>query len=257
MLFVVDSSYLLLIGAAFLAGTMNAIAGGGSFVTFPALVFTGVPSIIANASSTVALFPGAFASAWAYREDYSSFKNVSFRAMLAVSLAGGVTGALLLLLTPQRSFDRVIPWLLLIATIAFAYGPRLAPLMHRFFHVGPAALLLLQYVVAIYGGYFGGAVGLMMLAVWGLFGITDVKAMSASRVLLVGSMNAIAVVCFIIAGKVWWTQTLLMLGGAVVGGYLGARLARRLQPERLRLAITILNIVVTAAFFLRAYRPGA
>ena len=252
-----DSSYLLLVVAAFVAGTMNAIAGGGSFVTFPALVFTGVPSIIANASSTVALFPGAFASAWAYREDYRSFKNVSFRAMLAVSLAGGVTGALLLLLTPQRSFDRVIPWRLLVATIVFAYGPRLAPLLHRYIHVaGPAALLLLQYVVAIYGGYFSGAVGLMMLAVWGLFGVTDVKATAASRVLLVGSMNAIAVVCFVIAGKVWWTQTALMLGGAVLGGYLGARLARRFQPERLRLAITILNIVVTAAFFLRAYRPG-
>ena len=177
--------------------------------------------------------------------------------MLLVSWAGGVTGALLLLLTPQRSFDRVIPWLLLLATIAFACGPRLAPLLHRCFQVGPAALLCLQYIVAIYGGYFGGAVGLMMLAVWGLFGITDVKAMSASRVLLVGSMNAVAVVCFVIAGKVWWTQTCLMLGAAVLGGYLGARVARRLEPERLRLAITLLNIVVTVAFFLRAYRPGA
>ena len=254
MLLAVDSSYLLLVGAAFLAGTMNAIAGGGSFVTFPALVVSGVPSIIANASSTVALFPGSFASAWAYRHDYQSFQSVSFRAMLAVSLAGGVTGALLLLLTPQRSFDRVIPWLLLVATIVFAYGPRIAPVMQRVFRIGPAAMLCLQYIVSIYGGYFGGAVGLMMLAVWGLFGVTDVKAMSASRVLLVGSMNGIAVVCFIIAGKVWWTQTLLMLIGGVVGGYLGARLARRLEPERLRLAITVLNIVVTTAFFLRAYR---
>ncbi len=252
-----DTSFLLLAGAAFVAGTMNAIAGGGSFVTFPALVFTGVPSIIANASSTVALFPGSFASAWAYRHDYRSFESVSFRAMLAVSLAGGVTGALLLLATPQRGFDRVIPWLLLLATIVFACGPRIAPIMHRHFQVGRKAMLFLQYIVAIYGGYFGGAVGLMMLAVWGLFGLTDVKATAASRVLLVGSMNAIAVVCFVIAGKVWWAQTGIMLVGAVLGGYLGARLARRLDPARLRLAITVLNIAVTAAFFIRAYQPGS
>src|SRR3982751_718958 len=113
------AGYFLLLCAAFGAGAMNAIGGGGSFLTFPALVFTGVPSVVANASSTVAIFPGSLASAVAYRNDFQNFKGVSFRAMLGVSLAGGVIGALLLLLTPQRTFDGVIPWLLLLATLVF------------------------------------------------------------------------------------------------------------------------------------------
>ncbi len=249
-----DSSHALVFCAALLAGFMNAVAGGGSFVTFPALVYAGVPSLIANASSTVALLPGTLASSWAYRDDFRSFKNVSFRAMLLVSLAGGLVGALLLLFTPQSSFDRVIPWLLLVATIVFAFGPALAPLLQRLMHIGPVVLLIMQFVISIYGGYFGGAVGLMMLATWALFGLSDLKALSASRVLLVSSLNSIAVVCFIVAGKVWWPQTLTMVIAAIAGGYAGARFARRLNPAYLRIAITVLNVVVTTVFFVRSSR---
>lgn len=245
------TSYLLLIAAAFAAGIMNAVAGGGSFLTFPALVFTGVPSVVANASSTVALFPGSFASAWAYRDKFKPIEGVSFKAMLAVSLAGGLSGALLLLFTPQRTFDVVIPWLMLLATVLFAFGPRLTIYVQRVITVGPVPLLLLEYLVAIYGGYFGGAVGIMMLAVFGLIGLRDIHAMNATKTVLVGTMNGIAVLAFVIAGKVWWPQTLAMLVAAVIGGYAGARVARLMQAEHVRLIIIVISTVVTISFFVR------
>lgn len=248
-------SHLLLAAASFLAGAMNAIAGGGSFVTFPALVWSGVPSVAANASSTVALFPGSFASAWAYRDDFKNFEGVSVRAMLPVSLAGGVTGALLLLLTPQRTFDALIPWLLLLGTLAFAFGRQAGAWLRRFIRIGPVLLLGGQFVLSIYGGYFGGAVGLLMMAVWSLFGVSDLHAMNAAKTLLVGATNTVAVVCFILAGKVWWGPALLMALTAVAGGYAGARVGRRLDPTHLRLGITLFNVAMTVAFFLRAMGP--
>ncbi|WNG39876.1 sulfite exporter TauE/SafE family protein [Archangium violaceum] len=245
------SSDLLLAIASFLAGAMNAVAGGGSFITFPALVLTGVPSIAANASSTVALFPGSFASAWAYRDDFRSFEGVSVRALLPVSLVGGLTGAMLLLLTPQATFDSVIPWLLLFGTLAFAFGRKAGEMLRKVIRIGPALLLGGQFLLAVYGGYFGGAVGLMMMAVWSLFGVSDIQAMNAAKTLLVGATNTVAVACFIVAGEVWWAQTLVMALTAVAGGYVGARVGRRIAPARLRLGITAFNVAMTAAFFLR------
>ncbi|OJT26949.1 hypothetical protein BO221_02780 [Archangium sp. Cb G35] len=245
-------SPLLLATASFLAGAMNAVAGGGSFVTFPALVWSGVPPVAANASSTVALFPGSFASAWAYRDDFRSFEGVSVKALLPVSLAGGLTGALLLLLTPQSTFNAVIPWLLLLGTLAFAFGRQAGAVLRRFIRIGPALLLGGQFVLAIYGGYFGGAVGLMMMAAWSLFGVNDLQAMNAAKTLLVGATNTVAVACFVIAGKVWWAETLLMALAAVAGGYAGARVGRGIPPARLRLGITAFNVAMTTAFFLRA-----
>jgi uncharacterized protein len=245
------SSYPLLALAAFLAGIMNAVAGGGSFLSFPALVFTGVPSIIANASNTVALFPGSFASAWGYREDFERVKNVSFSAMLGVSLAGGITGALLLLHTQQRTFDRIVPWLLLVATVLFALGPTITRRLQGSVRIPPAILLGCQYLVAIYGGYFGGAVGILMLVLLSLYGLTNIHAMNASKTLLVGSMNGVAVVCFVLAGKVWWPQTLVMLVAAVAGGYAGARFVRRVDSRIVRAGITLVSIGMTIAFFLR------
>jgi uncharacterized membrane protein YfcA len=238
--------------AAFVAGAMNAVAGGGSFLTFPALVFTGVPSIVANASSTVAISPGALASAVAYRNDFQNFEGVSFRAMLAVSLAGGILGALLLLLTPQRTFDGVIPWLLLVATLVFAFAPRLTPVLRRRVRIGPRTLVAVQFLVAIYGGYFGGAMGIMMLSAWALFGLTDLKAMNATKTLLSGALNGVAVVLFVAAGKVWWPQTLVMLVGSVAGGYLGAHYARRVDQRFIRTAIIVISVAMTVLFFARS-----
>jgi uncharacterized membrane protein YfcA len=139
-------SYLLLIIAAFGAGLINSVAGGGSFLTFPALVFTGVPSIIANASSTCALAPGSLTSAWVYREHFDRLEDFPFWPMFGVSLAGGIAGALLLLHTSQRSFDTLIPWLMLGGTLIFAFGPRVAPILQQRFHIGKISLICFQFL---------------------------------------------------------------------------------------------------------------
>lgn len=244
-------SYVLLVSAAFAAGVMNAVAGGGSFLTFPALVYTGVPSVVANASSTVALFPGALTSAWGYRKDFTSFGAVSFKSILIVGLIGGTAGALLLLWTPERTFDIIVPWLLLAATLVFIFGPSITPALQHLLQVRPVPFLTIHFFLGIYTGYFGGAVGLITLAVWSLFGFADIKAMNPNKILLGGLTNTAAVVCFVVAGKVWWKPSLLMLAGAVVGGYLGARFGRKLHPRVVRIAVIAISTVVTIVFFIR------
>jgi uncharacterized membrane protein YfcA len=246
-----EYEYLLLAGAAFLAGVMNAIAGGGTFITFPALVFTGVPSVIANASNAVALVPASFASAWAYRRDYQSVENVPFKAMAAVSLVGGVAGAILLVATPETTFDGLVPWLLLGATIVFAFGPKFIPKLREHFHIGPVALLFLQFLVGIYGGYFGGAMGIVMLAVYSLFGLANLNAMNAMKSLLAGFINGVAVFVFAATGNVVWKQTFVMMVFAIAGGYAGAHYGRRLPPVYLRALIILISTTVTIAFFVR------
>ncbi len=243
-------SYLFLIAAALGAGVINAVAGGGSFLTFPALVFTGVPSIVANATSTVAVFPGVLMSAWAYRKEMETL-DIPVKPVIVASIAGGISGALLLLSTSQKAFDAVIPWLLLAATIVFAIGPRVTIMFKRKSWIGPKALVIFHYLAGIYGGYFGGAVGFIILAVWSLAGLRDIHAMNAGRTLLGGLMNAAAVVLFIIARKVWWTQAAVMLVAAVIGGYAGARIARRVNPSFIRAAIIVFGLLVTVAFFRR------
>ncbi len=244
--------FVLLFGSALLAGIMNAVAGGGSFVTFPALVFTGVPSIVANASSTVAVSPGSFASAWGYRESFPKLTGIGIWPMVWISLAGGIVGALLLLFTPQHTFDAIIPWLLLGATILFAAGRRMTPILLCWFDVGPRTLLALQFIIGIYGGYFGGAIGILMLALYGLFGLSDINEMNALKTLLAGVMNGAAVVCFVIAGKIWWPQTLTMMVAAVIGGYLGARVAQRMNPNHIRIFIILIGTGMTILFFMRS-----
>src|SRR4051794_31496011 len=152
---------------------MNAAAGGGSFVTLPAMVAVGVPPVEANTSSTVALFPGGLASAVAYRDDLTPLGGLPLRPLAPVTLAGGLAGALLLLLTPAGAFDRIVPWLLLAGSLAFAFGGRAGAALRRVVRIGPPALLACQFLLGVYGGYFGGAVGIMMMAAWGLFGVSD------------------------------------------------------------------------------------
>jgi uncharacterized membrane protein YfcA len=245
------AAHIVLLFAALGAGLMNSVAGGGSFLTFPALVFSGVPSIVANATSTVALFPGVLASAWAYRRDFKSLDKIPLAPAVIVSIGGGIVGALLLLLTSQKTFDVVIPWLLLAATLTFAFGPKAMRLFKRQAWLGPKTLIAFQFFAGIYGGYFGGAVGIIMLAVWTLAGIRNIHAMNSGRTLLGGVMNAAAVVCFIIAGKIWWVQGSIMLVAAVAGGYVGARVARKVNPAVVRGIIIVVSVIVTAAFFLR------
>src|SRR4051812_6978584 len=244
---------LILFGAGLLAGAMNAAAGGGSFVTIPAMVFVGLPSVAANASSTVALLPGTVASAWAWRRDFQSFEGTPLRTLVLISLGGGLVGAVLLLVTPQRAFDAILPWLLLAGTLAFAFGRPIGEALRRRVRIGPGVLLGAQVLLSVYAGYFGGGVGIMMMAVWSLLGEVDIKAMSAGRTLLVSAANAVAVLCFALAGPVRWPETLVMLVAAVIGGYFGAALARRVPAPWLRGFVVAYSTAMTVAFFWRAW----
>ena len=244
---------LLLAAAGLLAGTMNAVAGGGSFVTFPAMVFAGLPPVIANASSTVALFPGTLASSFAYRKDIQGVGGFRFALLAPISFAGGLAGAALLLATPERLFDAVIPWLLLLATLTFAFGAHAGTALRRLVPVPRGALPVVQAVISIYGGYFGGAVGLMMMAAWSLLTANDdLKAMAPARVLLTSAANGAAVLWFIAAGAVRWPETLAMLAACVLGGYLGAHLTRVLPQHWVRRFVIVLTASITIVFFARS-----
>jgi uncharacterized protein len=246
-------SYLLLVLAGLLAGTMNAVAGGGSFVAFPAMVLVGLPPIAANATSTVALFPGTIASTWAYRDDLRGIAGIRLNVLLLIGLAGGLTGSILLRVTPGGAFDLVIPWLLLLATLTFAGGRHLSDRLRRHVRIGRPTFLVIQFFLSIYGGYFGGAIGLMMMAVWTLIDGSELKAMASTRTALVSAANGAAVVCFAVAGAVHWPQMLAMMVSAIGGGYYGARYARHLPPTVLRWFVVVLSAVVTVVFFLRRY----
>jgi len=247
-------TYLLLAAAGFAGSVMNAVAGGGTFVTLPALIGVGLPSTVANATSTVALCPGGLMSAWTYRRDLQPVGPLSLKALIGLSIAGGLTGALLLLATPTRLFDQVVPWLLLAATVMLLFGQRLRLwLIARRVHIGKGVAYPAQFLIAIYGGYFGGAVGLVMLAVWTLVSDLDIKANAPARLLIFGVMNLMAVAVFALAGAVAWPQCLAMLGGALAGGYLGARLGQRLPATAVRAIVVVVTVTTTAVFFWRAY----
>jgi uncharacterized membrane protein YfcA len=250
---VLPSHLFLLFVAGLLAGTMNAAAGGGSFVTLPALVFAGVPSIAANATSTVALVPGTLAGAWAYRHDAKPLGGVSMRMMFVMMLAGGFTGAMLLLYTPSRTFDRIIPWLLLFGSLVFTFGPRVNAWLRRVVHIGPRTVLVVQFLLGTYASYFGGAVGIMMLAAWSLMGVTDIKAMNAARMVLVAAANSVAVIIFVVSRLVWWPQTIVVMVAGILGGYFGARITRSLPAAAIRMGISILAFAMTAAVFSREF----
>jgi uncharacterized membrane protein YfcA len=247
---------LLTFSAGLLAGAMNALAGGGSFVTLPALIAAGVPPVQANTSSTVALFPGGLASAWAYRDGLQPVGGVALRALLAATLGGGLAGALLLLGTSSAAFTFVLPWLLLLASLALAFGRRLGEALRARCRVRAGAVLAIQFALGVYGGYFGGAVGIMMMAVWGLVDHRDLKHLNAPRTLMVSASNTVAVLAFVVAGAVHWPETLAMLAGAILGGYGGAQLGRR-TPAKLVRAVTLLaTSCITLAFFLKTYGPS-
>jgi uncharacterized protein len=235
--------------AGLVAGAMNAAAGGGSFVSVPTLIYVGVPSVSANMSSTIALYPGSLASAWAYRKNFGPILNFSVRSLFFVTLLGGFAGALLLLLTPTTSFDKILPWLLLLGSLAFAFGGKIGARLAAQYRPKNRYILVAQFVLGVYGGYFGGAVGIMMLAMWSVLGLQDIRAMNAIKVVLVAAANTIAVLCFAVAGTVAWRQTAIMLVAAAVGGYLGAHLALRLHPSHIRIGISVLNFVITGVFF--------
>jgi uncharacterized membrane protein YfcA len=245
--------FLLLALGGLVAGAMNALAGGGSFVSLPAMIAAGVPSVQANASGTVALFPGQVTSAWTYWDGMRPVCGVPRLHLVAVSVVGGLLGSLLLLWTPSSAFDFILPWLMLIATLALAFGRQAGLILRRYVHIGPGVMLIGQFALGIYGGYYGGAIGLMMLALWALMGEVDIKSLNPPRIMLASASNVAAVATFIVAGAVRWPQTLIMLVAGVIGGYGGARLGRVLPGPVIRVLTIICAAAITVAFFVRAY----
>ena len=247
----------LILGSGLLAGIINSVAGGGSFLTFPALVFCGLPSITANATSTVALWPGTLSSFWAYRREMAAQGRLAW-VMVAVSVLGGVVGAWILLHTRTRTFDELLPWLTLFATLLFAYGRAIARRLKITLgqEEDRGALVktgLIQFVIAIYGGYYGAGAGIMMLAVLQLLGMQNIHAMNALKALLSVAFNGAAVVLFIAQGRALWPEALLMMGGAIIGGFGGAWLAQRMPGVWVRWFVIVTGIVTTVYFFWRLF----
>lgn len=246
-------SVILLLTAAFIAGVLNAIAGGGSFLTLPALVFTGMPPVIANATGTVALLPGYVSGALGFREDMEAPPGLSLRRLTVLSLIGGAIGAAMLLVTDDRTFSRIVPWLLLLATILFAVGPMLLRKLKDGnagqASVGKSSLGMLA--VSIYGGYFNGGLGILLLALFGLLGQTRLNAMNGMKNVASALLTAIAVAIYAWGGVVAWPQALVMMIAATAGGYFGARLARRIPAPVMRAGIVVIGLIMTTLFFLR------
>ena len=241
----------LLLAAAFIAGALNAVAGGGSFLTLPALVFTGVPPVVANATGTVALLPGYVAGAWGFREDTAPPPGLSMRLIVVLSLLGGASGAALLLVTPDATFRRVVPWLLLAATALFAFGPWIRQRLAGGGQPSTARATVGVLAVAAYGGYFNGGLGILLLALFGLLGQTQLNAMNGLKNWVSALLTAIAVAIYAAGGVVLWQEALMMAVAATAGGYGGARVARNLPPMVLRSGIVAIGLAMSLVFFSR------
>jgi len=249
---------VLLFFAAVVAGIINSVAGGGGFIAFPALVFAGIPPINANATNTVALWPGTVASSGAYRRELQH--KTQWRAMLPlliVSLFGAVAGAMLLLRTPQQTFMRIVPWLLLGATLLFIFGGRISSLIRARMHkheradaMHLAGITILQLITSVYIGYFGAGSGMIMLALFALMGMENIHNMNAFKTVLASVANGVAVITFIVAGAVVWPQAIVMIVGAALGGYGGAYFAQKLDPAVVRRIVIVIGLAMTTYFFL-------
>lgn len=241
---------LVLILAGFAAGVQNALAGGGSFITFPALLFAGMGARAANITSTVALFPGQVTTGFAGRRGVSGAQGLGFRTLAAISLAGGALGALLLLATSESVFSRLVPFLVLFATAVFAWGSFLRRPGPRERSLPPAGAALAQFAIAIYGGYFGGGIGILMLAALTLAGL-PVASAGATKNVLAGVMNASAVLIFAASPDVHWRAALAVGAGAIAGGQVGAWALFRVNDTALRVAVVAIGLLLTAGLFLR------
>ncbi|MFC5396809.1 sulfite exporter TauE/SafE family protein [Bosea vestrisii] len=236
----------------FTAAALNSLGGGGSFVTLPVLLAFGLSGPAANAVGTVGLLPGGMLAAWAYRSDLSPFPGLGLPALLSVSLIGGAAGAVLLIATPTPVFDALLPWLVMIATLAFAMAPWLRRLRRRA-SVNAGTLLAVQAVLSVYTGYFGGGVGIMMVAVWSLVTSKTPHEANALRMLLVPAANAAAAGLFLMSGLAPLYHTSILLLAGLMGGWLGASAMKRLRPAALRYAIIAIGASLACVMFVRAY----
>ena len=251
------SQAVVLLLAALAAGAINSVAGGGSFVSFPSLLFVGIPPVNANATNTVALWPGQPASVWAYRGE---LRNLPRRAIVPLTLTGvvgGIVGAWVLLITPQATFMRLVPWLLLIATIIFMMSGRISRwVRERSAHAerGEFATgrgVVLQLFIAFYIGYFGAGAGILILAMLALLGMDHIHTMNALKAWLTTVSNGVAAVLFVVSHAVYWPQAVLMIVGSVLGGYFGAYFAQKTKPEHVRAIVIAIGFTLSIYFFAR------
>lgn len=249
---------LLLFLVAFIGGALNAVAGGGSFLTLPALLYTGVSPVSANATSTFAMWPASLASALAYRNEIFRAREWVLR-LGVLSLVGGLLGGLLLVRTSDESFIRLLPWLMLVAAVTFSLGGRITAWARSARGVEggspgrrvPLWTLPLQLIIATYGGYFGGGMGIMMLAAMAVAGMTDMHEMNALKVVLAIAINGVALATFIVSGSIAWAPGIVMVLGGVSGGYVGASLARRVPGSAVRTIVIVVAWGMTVYFFRR------
>lgn len=252
------SDFIIITAAGLVAGAINAIAGGGTLISFPALLWLGRDPIAANATNTVALIPGSFAGMIGFRQEMRLAKRWLFLLTIP-SLAGGIIGAMLLLRTPQSTFERIVPLLIAVATLLLATQEMITSRFRHFAEVHEkqpargwiAAAFIFQFFVGIYGGYFGAGMGILMLAALGLIGLTDLHQMNGLKNLLAVCINGVAALQFIAAGAVLWREALIMAAGSIVGAMIGARLARRMGRGFVRGAVVAIGVVMTIALLVR------
>jgi hypothetical protein len=240
----------LLFAVAVWAGAQNALAGGGSFVTLPALMFSGLDARAANIASTLALFPGQTTTGWFGRSLVSGAEGLSFRTLVLISLIGGAVGAVILLVTPSSVFGQMVPWLVLFATALFAWGS-FAPRRGTGGRIGPRAAMVVQFLIAIYGGYFGGGIGFLMLAALTAAAL-PVRNAGATKNVLAAAMNAAAVAVFVFTPHIPWLRVAVTAAGAILGGWLGALALRRVNEKIIRGFVVVLGIALTIGLFIRA-----
>jgi uncharacterized membrane protein YfcA len=244
--------YSLLFVVALWAGIQNALAGGGTFITFPILLWAGLDARAANITSTIALFPGQVTTALAGRAQVSGNAQLTVRELIVLSLIGGVVGAILLLLTPSHFFERLVPFLVLAATAIFAWGsfrPRKTDVP---VHLSRRALMASQFTIAVYGGYFGGGIGILMLAALTAAG-WEFRSAGATKNLLAGVMNFAAVIVFAFSSAVDWIYVVVLAAGSIVGGQIGAYLLARVNVTALRVFVVSIGVLLTIGLFVRAY----
>lgn len=244
---------LIILIAAFGAGVLNTIAGGGTFLTFPALVFIGVPPVVANATSAVAVFPGYLGGALGFRHELGKFDRALAKRLTLVTLAGSLVGSLLLLVSSNAAFSVVVPFLLLGATLAFLFGDQIrnwaAQKSRAVTPYGSAGL----FFVSIYGGYFNGGLGIVLLALFALWGMINIHEMNGLKTGLSFALSAISVAVFAAGGMVEWHYAISMMIAATLGGYAGAPLARMLSKSVVRGVIACVGFSMSAVFFWRLF----
>jgi uncharacterized membrane protein YfcA len=251
--FAANLMFLLLFIAAAVAGALNSVAGGGSFLTLPALLFAGVPPIVANATSTVVMWPGSLSSLIAYRRELTATPKAWLVLLSVVGLVGGFVGAVLLVRTSDTSFMRLLPWLMLVAAVTFTFGGHVRRVLASpdAPHAGMLIVSALQFILSIYGGYFGGGMGIMMLASFSLAGMVHIHQMNALKTLLGVATNGLALLTFVVSGAVEWRFAWVMIAGSMLGGYCGAALARTVDPKWVRFLVVCIGWAMTIYFFLR------